>query len=172
MVQHRLLIMENELDLSDLDKVQEKVENNLQIKNRFATLSEKITLTTKEKEEAIAKIKIEADGRLQAEKERDFFKDFSTVSAKYPQAAEHQDKILERVNRGYSTQDATLAVLNEVGQLQPITAGTVRIDNPAGGSAATALSDSGNKSESEMTQAERRQALLDMEKEGVNLFKI
>ncbi len=163
--------MENEDLELDLDKIEGQVENNLKVKNRFEKLSEKVIVTAKEKEEAEGRAKASAEAQAKAEKERDFFKDFSQVSSKYPQATQHQDKILERVNRGYSAKDATLAVLDEVGQLQPITAGTTS-PNIAGGSASTAMSDSGDKRPEDMTRDEMRNQLLQAEKEGVNLLKM
>lgn len=167
--------MENELELdldTELDQVQTNAENKLKVKNRFEKLSEKVILTAKEKEEAEAKVKLEAEARLKAEKERDFYKGFSEISSKYPQATQHQDKILERVNKGYSPKAAALEVLEEVGQLTPITAGTqpLKPENPAGGSAATTITDSG-KDVSHMTREEKRNALLEMEKQGVNLLR-
>ena len=112
---------ENELNL-DLDQIEINEEKKLQVKDRFAKLSEKMTLTAREKEEA--------EARLQAEKERDFFRDFSQVSSKYPKATEYQAQILEKVDSGYTTEDATLAILAKEGKLQT-TMEPVKPDNIA-----------------------------------------
>lgn len=164
--------MENEnLNLTEMDKIEAETEEKLQTKDRFQKLSEKGYQTAKERDEAIAKAKTEADNRIKAEKERDFYKDFSQVSSRYPQAASYQDKILEKVNSGYTTEDATISILAKEGKLQPITADT-RSYNVAGGSASTAMSDTGEKPIKDMSQDERRNALMQAEKEGTNLFRI
>lgn len=162
------------MDQNELDKIQADAEEKLKTKNRFETLSEKVILTSKEKDVAEDKAKAESDRASKAEKERDFYKDFSKISVKYPQANDHQDKILEKVNAGYSMKDATISVLDDAGQLMPITAGTqtIRPSNIAGGSAANSMIDYGDKSPGEMTQDERRNALMQAEKEGINLFRI
>ena len=162
--------IENELNL-DLDQIEVNEEKKLQVKDRFAKLSEKMTLTAREKEEAEAKTKIEAEARLQAEKERDFFRDFSQVSSKYPKATEYQAQILEKVNSGYTTEDATLAILAKEGKLQT-TMEPVKPDNIAGGSASTVITDTGEKGIEEMTNEEKKNTLLQMEKEGVNLLSL
>ena len=163
--------MENELELNldDLDQIQANEEKKLQVKDRFAKLSEKMTLTAREKEEAEAKVKTEVDARLQVEKERDFFRDFSQVSSKYPKATEYQAQILEKVNSGYTTEDATLAILAKEGKLQME---TPRPTNIAGGSASTVINETGDKQIEEMTNEEKRNALLQMEKEGINLLRL
>lgn len=158
----------------ELDKIEAETAEKLKTKNRFQDLSEKVITTAKEKDEVEAKYKAETDARTKAEKERDFYKDFSKLSAKYPQATDHQDKILEKVNAGYSTKDATIAVLDDVGMLQPITNSTqsMRPTNVAGGSASTSMSDYGDKNPQDMSQEDRRNALMQAEKEGINIFKI
>lgn len=163
----------NDLSMNDLNQVDTQIQDKLQVKNRYEQLSEKVILTAKEKEQAEAKVKTEVDARLKVEKERDFYRDFSQLSSRHPNAAQFQDKILEKVGAGYSTEDAMLAVLAKEGKLSPISADTPSYQNTnvAGGSAATALTDYGDKHPSDMSQAERRQALLDLEKQGVNLLK-
>jgi phage shock protein A len=162
---------ENEVEI-DLDRYQQNAEEKLKVKNRFEKLSEKVILTTKEKEEAEARAKAESDARLKVEKERDFYKDFSQVSSKYPHAASYQDKILEKVNSGYSAEDAAISILAKEGKLQPITADTIAPSfNPAGGSASTAMTDSMDKNPAEMSRDELRKALMEQEKQGVNILK-
>lgn len=149
---------ELELDLEgseDINKTEQRIKN----------LSSKVRETSTERDEAKAAAEAAELARKTAEKERDFFKGFSAVSAKFPDATEYQDEILEKVNAGYSAEDATLSVLNAHGKLtapvqtvQPITAG--------GGSAATVLPGSDQKPVNEMTQAERRAALADPERQA------
>ena len=158
-----------DLNLDDLDQIQANEERKLQVKDRFAKLSEKMTLTAKEKEEAEAKAKTEAEARLKAERERDFFKDFSQVSSKYPGATEYQEQILEKVNSGYSAEDAAISILAKEGKLQ---SQPTRPDNIAGGSASTTITDTGEKKIEDMSSDEKRDALLQLEKEGLNLLKL
>ncbi len=124
---------------------------------RIDSLSSKVKETAQERDAAIA-------AKEAADKERDFYKGFSGVATKYPAAAEFQDKILEKVNAGYDVEDATVSVLNKEGKL---TAPPPAPPGPAaGGSAAVNLPEGGVKSPREMSQTERRNALLDAEKRG------
>lgn len=165
--------MENETELNlDLDQIEQNSEQKLQVKNRFQQLSDKVKTEAQAREEAEAKLKAEAEGKVQAEKERDFFKNFNTLSTKYPHAGQFQDKIWEKVKAGYTEEDATVAVLNGEGKLQTQTMEPTRPDNIAGGSASTVITETGEKRIEEMTNEEKRNALLQMEKEGVNLLKL
>lgn len=124
---------------------------------RLETLSSKVKETAQERDAAEA-------ARVAAEKERDFYKGFSTVSTKYPAAAELQDKILEKVNAGYDIEDATVSVLNKEGKL---TATPPPPPGPAaGGSAVVNIPEGGTKTPGDMNQAERRSALMEAEKRG------
>lgn len=152
--------MAEELEL-DLGESEDINKTEVRIKN----LSSKVRETSTERDEANAKAQAEEAARLAAEKERDFYKGFSVISEKYPGAAEYQDAILEKVNLGYSQEDAALSVLNANGKLQPISAAATPI-TAGGGSAATVLPDSGSKSVAEMSQAERREALMSPEIQG------
>lgn len=156
--------MENEID----PKVQEKVEQDLKDKNRYEKLSEKVILTSKEKEaEAQARIKAEGE-RDSISKERDFYKDFSANVSKYPTASQYQDKILEKVRAGYSTEDAMVSVLAKEGKFSPpVQQQNVQVE---GGSAPTLQE--GAKAPQDMSQSERLAALSELEKSGdlVNAF--
>lgn len=151
---------ELELDLEGSDEINK---TELRIKN----LSSKVRETSTERDEAKA-----AAEKAQAEvetatKERDFFKGFSAISEKYPGASEYQDAILEKVNAGYSTEDAAVSVLNANGRLQPQQQQAPQPITAGGGSAATFIPDNGGaKSVGEMTQAERREALMNPEIQG------
>ena len=147
---------EEELHL-ELDTQEENLKRN-NYQNRLKDLSEKNKLTIKERDElAEAKAKVEAERETLA-KERDFFKDFSATSAKYPNATEYQDAILEKVKGGYTVEDATISILAKEGKFQPAIASIPR-ENPAGGSATNTLKGDGEKGIGEMTQAERRAKL-------------
>lgn len=155
--------MENEELNLDLDNLEVQAEEKLKVKNRFEKLSEKVILTSKERDE-LAKVKQELEAKnSDISKERDFYKDFSTNISKYPAAAEYQEKILEKVKVGYSTEDAMVAVLAKEGKLnaEPIQAPTPQFE---GGSATTAIS--GDKSLSEMTATEKLAALAEADKTG------
>lgn len=161
---------ENELNLEDLDQIDQSAEQKLQVKNRYQQLSEKVKTEAQAREEAEAKLKTEAEAKAQAEKERDFFKNFNSLSSKYPNANQFQDKIWEKVKLGYTEEDATVSVLNSEGKLQPME--PTRPDNIIGGSAATVITEGGEKRLDEMSADEKRNALLQMEKEGVNLLRL
>lgn len=154
--------MADELDLELLD---ENINNSNKVENRIKDLSQKVKDTSTERDELKAKAQAEADARLAAEKERDFFKDFSAQSSKYPAAVAHQDKILEKVKSGYSMEDATVSVLNAEGQFTPQPKTVERVE-VAGGSAVNQPNMGGDKTVAQMTQAERRQALEDAQSRG------
>lgn len=159
----------DELNL-DLDSVQSSEEQKLQVKDRFAKLTEKGLEAEKKAQEFEAKAQAETARASKAEKDLDFYKSFSQISAKHPGASEYQDQIKERVDKGYDPEDAVIAVLGREGKLgaQPVR----QIQpNVAGGSAQTNLGDGGNKSVSEMTGAEKAEALMQMEREGANLLR-
>lgn len=156
---------DNELNL-DLDNLEVQAEEKLKVKNRFEKLSEKVILTSKEKDEALAKAQAEAEARVNAEKERDFYKDFSANVSKYPNASEYQDKILEKVKIGYTTEDAMVAVLAKEGKLTSEAPQAPQVPTPQveGGSASTTIS--GDKDISQMTSDEKLAALTEADKKG------
>ena len=150
-----------ELDLEQLD---ENINNENKVEQRIKDLSNKVKLTSQERDEK-SKLLQERDVELQnTSKERDFYKGFSSSATKYPNAIAHQDEILAKVKAGYDVEDATVAVLAKAGKL---TSPAPERQQVAGGSAPTALaSNSGNKSVSEMTRDEKRAALLDAQAKG------
>ena len=154
--------MEDELNL-DLDNIEAQERQKLQVKDRFAKLSSDYSQTKKEKEEAEAKVNSEAQARLQAEKERDFYKSFSQVSSKHPEATNYQDQILERVNKGMDTEEATIAVLYKEGKLN-VQAPQVELGNIAGGSAPN--TPGVEKEYHDMNLDEKRDVMLGLEKTG------
>lgn len=156
-----------ELELvSDEAEVQKKKEDK-----RLKDLSEKVRLTAEERDEK-EKLLQEQSAKLEAaEKEKEFYKNFNTLTAKYPGASDYQDAIKEKVNAGYDPDDAAVAVLAREGKLPGQTQSPVaEAENPAGGSAANTIKGEGEKSPSEMTQEERRAELLKNEGELNNIL--
>lgn len=154
--------MDEELNLA-LENVEANTEERLKVKNRFEKLSEKVILTSKERDElAEAKKQLEAE-KSSLEKERDFFKDFSTNVSKYPQATAYQDKILEKVKAGYTTEDAMVAVLNKEGKLIPQEPQMSQAQ-VEGGSAPTTME--GEKSFEDMKPEEKFAKLAELDKTG------
>lgn len=150
--------MADDLDL-DLDSGQEI--------NRTETRINKLTSEREAAKtaasEAAAKAEAAEAARIAAEKERDFFKQFTGVASKFPGAAEYQDQILEKVKAGYTVDDAAVSVLNAEGKL---TASPQPQAPAAGGSATNSSMEKPNKSVGEMTREEKRAALVDAEKRG------
>jgi len=134
------------------DQEEEKIEKPPRSDNRFKDLSEKVEMTAKERDEA--KAAAEA-----AQKEVEFYKDFSKL--KYQDAADYQDKIKEKVMAGYDMEDAAISVLARAGKLTP----PPQRSSPAGGSASTAIKSGDEKPIGEMTRAEKREALMEIERQ-------
>ena len=125
---------------------------------RIKQLSEKVRLTSEERDEKDRLFKEESDKRASAEKERDFYQGFSDVVSTNPAAKDHKEDILAKVKGGYTVEDATFAVLGKAGKLGN-TPPAQTSNTPAGGSATVTPPQTGNKSVSDMTQAERRAQL-------------
>lgn len=147
--------LELELEDSNINKTEERIKN----------LSTKVRDTASERDEAKAKADTEAQARLAAEKERDFFKNLSTLTGKFPAASEFSNDIWDKVKAGYSEEDAAVAVLNAKGKLMPQTIESAPLESAGGGSAVVNLPN-GEPSLETMTREEKRQALMDIEKEG------
>ena len=125
---------------------------------RLKDLSEKVKLTSEERDEK-DKLLQEQTAQLEAsQKETEFYKTFNTLTANTPGASEYQDTIKEKVMAGYEMEDAINAVLAKEGKLPGMTQIPIAQDSPAGGSSSTTLS-SGEKNVGDMTQAERRAEL-------------
>lgn len=148
----------------NLDFELDQIEDDEKVK-RIRNLSEKVKLTSQERDEAKQKASETEARLLELEKERDFHKGFTQASAKYQGATEFQDKIWDKVKSGYDIEDATIAVLNKEGKFQAPAQAPTQQSNPAGGSAPNQVV-SGEKPLSEMTLAEKRAMLLESEKRG------
>ena len=142
--------------MAEIDKIDSELEKENKVEERIRDLSGKVKTTAEERDKMKAEKEAETQARTTAEKERDFYKDFSKLSSKFPNAGEHQDKILEKVKVGYTVEDATVAVLNSAGKLLP-----QKEETNAGGSATTPPP-KGNKSVEEMTQAEKKEILKEI----------
>lgn len=151
-------------DELNLDAIEGEAEEKLKVKNRFEKLSEKVIITSKEKEAEIEARK-KAEGERDAiSKERDFYKEFSANVSKHPNASEYQDKILEKVKSGYSTEDAMVSVLAKEGKLSSTSQEQNSRVQVEGGSAVNIQG--GTKSIKDMTMAEKLSALQDADKSG------
>lgn len=160
----------DELNL-DLDTIETSEENKLQVKDRFAKLTEKGLTAERARDEAEARAKAESERASAAEKKAEFLEKFSDISAKHPAANEFRTQILERVQKGYDPEDAALAVLAKEGRLNATSAPVQRQATVEGGSAQNNLGDGGGKGVGDMSQAEKMEALLQAEKEGANLLR-
>lgn len=100
----------------------------------------------------------EANDKFAAlERENTFNSGFADVLGTHQAAKDHKEEIRAKVLGGYSVEDATFAVLGKAGKL----GGNAQapVVSPAGGSAATTMPQGGTKAPSDMSQAERREAL-------------
>lgn len=140
--------MADELHLQDEDN---KVENP-----RIKQLSDKVKTTSEERDAANAKVAEESARASAAEKERDFYASFADTTSQYPQAKEFKDEIKSKVLAGYTVEDATVSVLAKNGKL---TTTQVREAPAVGGSSNTTLPPGGEKTVSDMTPEERKQAV-------------
>ncbi len=123
--------------------------------DRIKQLSDKVELTSKERDEKDGLLKAEREKNATLEKENTFNSGFADMLGTHPMAKDHKDDIKAKVLSGYTVEDATLAVLGKAGKLGGPSAPT----QVAGGSADTALPLGGVKAPGEMTQQERREQL-------------
>ncbi len=151
--------MADELNLEELD---ENIEKENKVEKRIKDLSEKVRLTSEERDEQ-KRILSERDVKIaELERENAFNSGFVDVLTSHPGAKDHKDDILAKVKGGYSIEDATFAVLGKAGKLgQP----TLPKENPAGGSAVNPPVP-GEKTLKDMTRDEKRTKLLDLEARG------
>lgn len=131
---------------------------------RIKQLSKKISLTTEELVEKDRLLKEESTKSTEFQKERDFYVGFSDVVSTNPLAKDHKDEILTKFKSGYSLEDATFAVLGKAGKLA--SQAPEPTPSPIGGSAPTAIPQGGVKTPQEMSQSERKAALIEAEARG------
>ena len=152
--------------MAELDDI---IEQPSEVEKRIKTLSDKVRLTAEERDEQARLLREAGDKTAAVERERDFYQGFSDVVSTNPAAKDHKDAILEKVKLGYTVEDATYAVLGKAGKLNN-PAPTTETQPIAGGSAVTNPPQGGEKSISEMTQAERREVLMDRESDLQNIL--
>lgn len=157
--------MAEEFNNLDLDVLDNTIDQNNKVEKRIKDLSEKVRLTSEERDEQ-KRLLGDRDTKISTlEKERDFLNSFGDQLGKYPDAAQFKDKIKERVLKGYSVEDATAAVLVSEGKYsspkihQPI-------ENVAGGSAPTLHQNGGEKPINQLSRDEKRARLLEAESRG------
>lgn len=134
------------------------------VEDRIKDLSSKVKSASDERDvERVARETAEAK-TAEVARERDFYSQFTDVVADNPAAKEHKEEILAKVKGGYTTEDATYAVLGKAGKLgQP----KVETQTIAGGSASTAPPQGGaNKTLNDMTREEKLAALKEAESNG------
>lgn len=128
------------------------------VKSRINQLSQK--LSEKSKAEEAAKAEALATAR-----ERDFYKNINPLLKEFPDAAEFQDEIKEKVNKGYDVKDATIAVLHGKSKLNAPTKQVER-EMVAGGSATTNVQAGAGKSIEDLVkggaQSDRRAKLKEL----------
>jgi hypothetical protein len=127
---------------------------------RLKDLSEKVKLTSEERDE---KDKLLQEATLKAEaaeKSVEFYKGLTGITSKpeFAGASEYEEQIKEKFDKGYTLEDATVSALREAGRLPGMTQAPIAQESPAGGSSNTAIS-TGERSVAEMTQDERRAEL-------------
>lgn len=130
--------------------------------------NERITqLSEKVKTEAEARIAAE-NKAAEAERKAAFAEGYADFALNNPAAKEYKQQIQEKVLAGMSVEDAGFAILGKEGKLgvnlQPI------VQSPVGGSATTNVPQATDKSVAQMTQAERRAALMERVGELENIL--
>lgn len=122
---------------------------------RINELSEKVKLTSQERDEKDRLLKESGDKIATLEKENAFNSGFSDILGTHTAAKDHKDEIKAKVLAGYSVEDATYAVLGKAGKLGNAPAQA----QVAGGSADTAISTTATKTTAEMSLQEKRAQL-------------
>ncbi len=145
------------------EEIELELDDQNNVEKRIRSLSEKVKLASGEKEDLRKKLEEEQQKSAALEKEHAFLSSFGEQTTKYPDAISFRDQIKERVLKGYSMDDATVAVLNQEGKLFKK---EIPHESPAGGSATITPQSGSEKKVSDMSRDERRNALLEAEKRG------
>lgn len=145
--------------------ITEAAEQPSEAEKRIKDLSGKVKSASEERDAANTAREAADAKAAEAEKRAQFAEQFSDVVVQNPAAKDFKADIQAKVLGGYTLQDATYAVLGAAGKLgQP----AVERKSPSGGSADnSAIQNTGTKTVAEMTQAERRAALVELEKQGI-----
>lgn len=139
-------------DQGSQQQTDDQVKKPVRSDNRFKDLSEKVETTAKERDDAKALAET-------ATKEVEFYKDFSKL--KYDGKEDFLDKIKEKVLAGYEMEDAAISVMAKAGKLQNA---PQQRQSPAGGSASTAIQAGDDKPVGDMSAAEKRAKLVEIER--------
>lgn len=139
------------------------------IDKRIKNLSDKVKLTSDERDEKDRLLQEKLTENEGLVKERDFLNSFGDTLAKHPEAASFKDKIKERVMKGYSVEDATAAVLVAEGKYNPpkieIAPKEAPLESIIGGSSPT-IHSTGEKTLQQLTRDEKRAKLMEAEQRG------
>ena len=155
--------MTEELDLEQLDT---EIDKENKVEKRIKDLSEKVRLTSEERDEQKHRLEESVKKIADLEKENVFNTGFVDILANHSAAKDHKDEIKAKVLAGYSVEDAAYAVLGKIGKLgQPIQSALPK-ENPAGGSAVNQPTIGGEKKINELSRDEKRAKLLDLEARG------
>lgn len=155
--------MAEELDLENLDN---EIDKENKVDKRIKNLSEKVRLTSEERDEQRRLLEESLAKAQNLEKERDFLNSFGDQLGKYPEASQFKDKIKEKVLKGYSVEDATMSTLVAEGKYNPPQSPPPPIDNIVGGSATNQHQIDGGKLLHELTRDEKRAKLVELEQRG------
>jgi len=160
------------LDL-DLEVLDENIDKRNKVEDRIKNLSSKVKKTAEEKAELAQANEELSKVNEEITKERDFYASFVDETSKFGDASEFKDEIRDLFKKGYSVEDATVSVLNKKGKLIPASADEApgeqqeeKPENPAGGSATNPPPTGQEKPVEELEQADKLQALKDMEAKG------
>lgn len=171
----QLMAEENEDMQDDIEETQDdvqlddtsegEVQQENRVEKRIKQLSNKVKLTSKERDElaeANEKLKAERDS---LKKESEFSSSFSE-SPHYQVAKDYKDEIKRKVSGGYSLEDAVVTVLAKEGKLNAIKA----TESPAGGSATNLPMKGDQKPLQDMNREEKRAEVLKaMERGDISL---
>lgn len=130
--------------------------DNSRSQTRIKELSDKVELTSKDRDEMKSLVGERDKKIVELERENSFNSGFVDILGTHAAAKDHKDEIKAKVLTGYTVEDATFAVLGKAGKL-----GTVP-QTPApqvAGGSATTNAQSGQKEVKDMTLAEKREIL-------------
>ena len=154
--------MQHMADELDLDTLDQELEKESKVEKRIKDLSDKVKLTSNERDELKRLSDSKDQENATLKKENEFLNSFGDVLGKHPEASAFREKIKEKVLKGYSVEDATVSTLVSEGKLN---SPKEKVENPAGGSATT-QHPSGPKPISDLSRDEKRAKLLEAESSG------
>lgn len=147
--------MPDDINNASADQIEQQNQQS-EAEKRIKQLSEKVRLTSEERDEKDNLLKERDEKIASLEKENSFNAGFSEMLSSHPMAKDHKDEIKDKVLSGYSVEDATFAVLGKAGKL-----GEQEQQAPvvAGGSADTPPAQ--EKNIADMTAEEKRAVLAE-----------